>query len=121
MIFNFFKKDKRSELKKRLDAIDAKYIADGGKKISDEAIRKAEERLKQVYEQGEKTELRLLTELAEELKKEKLVKDSVEQGTKISDQMTLDALKSKYEAVIKDNGGQRNEDIETLIKNLDKR
>jgi hypothetical protein len=42
MIFNFFKKDKRSELKKRLDVIDAKYIADGGKKISDEAIRKAE-------------------------------------------------------------------------------
>ena len=121
MIFNFFKKDKRSEHKKLIDEIDAAYIAKGGKKISDEAIRKAKETLKQVYEQGEKTELRLLTELAEELKKEKLVKDSVEQGTKISDQMTLDALKSKYEAVIKDNGGQRNEDIETLIKNLDKR
>ena len=42
MIFNFFKKDKRSELKKRLDVIDAKYIADGGIKISDEVIRKAE-------------------------------------------------------------------------------
>jgi hypothetical protein len=36
----------------------------------------------------------------------------------MSDQMTLDALKSKYEAVLKDNGGQRNEDIETLIKDL---
>ena len=121
MIFNFFKKDKRSEHKKLIDEIDAAYIAKGGKKISDETIRKAEERLKQVYEQGEKTELRLLTELAEELKKEKLVKDSVEQGTKISDQMTLDALKSKYEAVLKDNGGQRNEDIETLIKELGKK
>ena len=121
MIFNFFKKDKRSEHKKLIDEIDAAYIAKGGKKISDETIRKAEERLKQVYEQGEKTELRLLTELAEELKKEKLVKGSVEQGTKISDQMTLDALKSKYEAVIKDNGGQRNEDIEKLIKDLGKK
>jgi hypothetical protein len=121
MIFNFFKKDKRSEHKKLIDEINAAYIAKGGKKISDETIRKAEERLKQVYEQGEKTELRLLTELAEELKKEKLVKGSVEQGTKISDQMTLDALKSKYEAVIKDNGGQRNEDIEKLIKDLGKK
>ena len=122
MIFNFFKKDKRSDHKKKLiDEIDADYIAKGGKKISDETIRKAEERLKQVYEQGEKTELRLLTELAEELKKEKIVKDSVEQGTKISDQMTLDALKSKYEAVLKENGGQRNKDIETLIKDLGKK
>jgi len=121
MIFNFFKKDKRSDHKKLIDEIDADYIAKGGKKISDETIRKAEERLKQVYEQGERTELRLLTELAEELKKEKLIKDSVEQGTKISDQMTLDALKSKYEAVLKENGGQRNKNIETLIKDLGKK
>ena len=121
MIFNFFKKDKRSEHKKLIDEIDAAYITKGGKKISDETIKKAEATLKQVYEQGEKTELRLLTELAEELKKEKIVKDSVEQGTKISDQMTLDALKSKYEAVLKENGGQRNEDIETLIKELGKK
>ena len=42
MIFNFFKKDKRSKLKKELDEIDAIYIAEGGKKISDEEIRKAE-------------------------------------------------------------------------------
>lgn len=121
MIFNFFKKDKRSKLKKELDEIDAAYIAKGGKKISDEAIRKVEERLKQVYEQGEKTELRLLTELAEELRKEKLLKETANQGSKISDQMTLDALKSKYEAVLKENGGQRNEDIETLIKELGKK
>jgi hypothetical protein len=121
MIFNFFKKDKRSELKKRLDVIDAKYIADGGKKISDEAIRKAEETLKKVYEDGEKFELMLLKEMAEEFKKEKLIKDSIEQGSKISDQMTLDTLKSKYDAALKDNGGKRNEDIEKLIKDLGKK
>ena len=121
MIFNFFKKDKRSELKKRLDAIDAKYIADGGKKIRDEAIRKADENLKKIYEDGEEYELMLLKEMNEEFRKEKLVKEAANQGSKISDQMTLDALKSKYEAVLKDNGGQRNEDIETLIKDLGKR
>jgi hypothetical protein len=122
MIFNFFKKDIRSEHKKLIDEIDAAYIAKGGKKISDETIRKAEETLKQVYEQGEKTELRLLTELAEELRKEKLVKETADQGSKISDQMTLDSLRSKYEAVLKkDNGGQRNDDIETLIKDLVKK
>jgi hypothetical protein len=121
MIYNFFKKDNRSDHKKLIDEIDAVYIAKGGKKISDETIRKAEETLKQVYEQGEKTELRLLTELAEELRKEKLVKETADQGSKISDQMTLDVLKLKYEAVLKDNGGQRNEDIETLIKDLGKK
>jgi hypothetical protein len=120
MIFNFFKKDKRSEHKKLIDEIDAAYIAKGGKKISDETIRKAEKTLKQVYEQGEKTELRLLTELAEELRKEKLVKETADQGYKISDQMTLDSLKSKYEVALKVNGGKRNEDIETLIKDLSK-
>jgi hypothetical protein len=121
MIYNFFKKDNRSDHKKLIDEIDAVYIAKGGKKISDETIRKAEETLKQVYEQGEKTELRLLTELAEELRKEKLVKETADQGSKISDQMTLDVLKLKYEAVLKDNSGQRNEDIETLIKELGKK
>jgi hypothetical protein len=35
--------------------------------------------------------------------------------------MTLDSLRSKYEAVLKDNGGQRNDDIETLIKDLVKK
>jgi hypothetical protein len=121
MIFNFFKKDNRSEHKKLLDEIDAAYIAKGGKKISDEAIRKAKETLKQVYEQGEKTELRLLTELAEELRKEKLVKETAVQGSKISDKMTLDTLKSKYDATLKENGGKRNEDIEKLIKDIGKK
>ena len=121
MIFNFFKKDKRSQHKKLIDEIDAAYIVKGGKKISDETIRKAEETLKQVYEQGEKTELRLLTELAEELRKEKLAKESTEQGAKMSDQITIDTLKSKYDAALKDSGGKRNEDIEKLIKDLGKK
>jgi hypothetical protein len=121
MIFNFFKKDKRSEFKKRIDEIDAGYIAKGGKKISDETIKKAEVTLKQVYEQGEKNELRLLTEMVEELRKEKFVKETVDQGSKISDHMTLDSLRSKYEAVLKNNGGQRNDDIEMLIKDLVKK
>lgn len=121
MIFNFFKKDKRSEHKKLIDEIDASYIAKGGKKISDETIRKAEENLKKIYEDGEKFELKLLKELNSELRKEKLVKEAADQGSKISDQMTLDDLKLKYEAALKENGGQRNEDIETLIKDIGKK
>jgi len=107
-----------TKFKKRIDEIDAGYIAKGGKKISDETIKKAEATLKQVYEQGEKTELRLLTELAEELRNEKLVKETADQGSQISDQMTLDALKRKYESTLKNNGGKTNEDIEKLIKDL---
>jgi hypothetical protein len=48
----------------------------------------------------------LLTELADELRKEKLVKETADQGYKISDQMTLDSLKSKYEAALKVKGGK---------------
>ena len=121
MIFNFFKKDKRSKLKKELDEIDATYIAEGGKKISDEEIRKAEENLKKIYEDGEKFELKMLKEMNAELRKEKLEKETADQGSKISDQMTLDDLKLKYKAALKENGGQRNEDIETLIKELGKK
>jgi hypothetical protein len=121
MIFNFFKKDKRSEHKKLIDEIDAAYIAKGGKKISDEDHKKSKERLHQAYLEGEEFELRMLREMNEELKKEKLVKESTEQGAKMSDQMTLDTLKSKYDAALKENGGKRNEDIETLMKDLGKR
>ena len=63
----------------------------------------------------------MLREMNEELKKEKLVKESAEQGAKMSDQMTLDTLKSKYDAALKENEGKRNEDIETLINNLGKK
>ena len=45
--------------------------------------------LKKVYEDGEKFELMLLKEMAEEFKKEKLIKDSIEQGSKISDKLSL--------------------------------
>ena len=38
----------------------------------DEKIKKAEERLKKIYEDGEKYELKLLKELNEELKQESL-------------------------------------------------
>jgi len=120
MIFNLFKKDKRSDLKKRIDELDAAYIAKGGKKVSDEDHKKSKERLHQAYLEGEEFELKLLREMNEELKKEKLVKESTEQGVKTSDQMTLDALKLKYKAVLKINSGQRNNDIEELIKSLEK-
>jgi hypothetical protein len=63
----------------------------------------------------------LLTELAEELRKEKLVKETVDQGSKISDQMTLDALKLMYESALNKNGGKTSEDIEKLIKDLGKK
>jgi len=121
MIFNFFKKDKRSDHKKLIDEIDAAYISKGGKKISDEDHKKSKERLHQAYLEGEEFELRMLREMNEELKKEKLVKESTEQGAKMSDQMTLDTLKLKYDAALKENGEKRNEDIETLIKDLGKR
>ena len=118
---NFLKKNKRGKHKKLIDEIDAAYIAKGGKKISDETIRKAKEKLYKIYEDGEEFELKMLNEMNAEFRKEKLAKEAADRGSKISDQMTLDALKSKYEAVLKDNGGQRNEDIETLIKDLDKK
>jgi len=118
MIFNFFKKDKRSELKKRIDEIDAEYIAKGGKKISDEDHQKALARLHQVYLDGEEYELKMLKEMSQELKKEKLIKETADQGSKISDQVTLNTLKQKYESALKNNGGKTNEDIEKLIKDL---
>jgi len=121
MIFNFFKKDKRSELKKRIDEIDAEYIAKGGKKISDEDHQKALARLHQAYLDGEEYELKMLKEMSQELKKEKLIKETTDHGSKISDQTTLDALKLKYDAALKENGGKRNEDIEKLIKDLGKK
>ena len=62
----------------------------------------------------------MLKEMNAELRKEKLVEETADQGSKISDQMTLDALKLKYKAVLKKNSGQRNNDIEELIKSLEK-
>ena len=121
MIFNFFKKDKRSQLKKLLDELDAAYIAKGGRKISDEEHNKSKANIHKAYLEGEEFELQMLREMNQELKKEKLVKESTEQGAKKSDQMTLDALKLMYESALNKNGGKTSEDIEKLIKDLGKK
>jgi len=74
----------------------------------DEKIKKAEERLKKIYEDGEKYELKLLKELKEELKQESLneqkekktltteqLKEAMQMGYKLADKMELDKLKLK--------------------------
>ncbi len=57
--------------------------------------------LKEVYEQGEETELRLLIELEEEAKKrnedEKNIKEAIQKGVKMSDYSTLRQLKERFE------------------------
>ena len=121
MIFNFFKKDKRSQLKKLLDELDAAYIAKGGRKISDEEHNKSKANIHKAYLEGEEFELQMLREMNQELKKEKIIKETTDQGSKISDRMTLYSLKSKYEAALNKNGAYRNEDIEKLIKDLGKK
>ena len=50
--------------------------------------------LKEVYEQGEETELRLLTEMPEEFRKEK---ESIQKGVKMSDYSSLKQLKERFE------------------------
>jgi hypothetical protein len=100
----------------------------------DEKIKKAEERLKKIYEDGEKYELKLLKELKEELKQESLneqkekktltveqQKEAIQKGFSLADKMELDKLKLKYEKAIEDNGGIKNKKIEKLIKNLEKK
>jgi hypothetical protein len=93
----------------------------------DEKIKKAEERLKKIYEDGEKYELKLLKELKEELRQEKntltteQLKEAMQMGYKLADKMELDKLKLKYEKAIEDNCGIKNKKIEELIKNLEKK
>ena len=57
--------------------------------------------LKEVYEQGEETELRLLIELEEEAKKrnedEKNIKEAIQKGVKTSDYSTLRQLQERFE------------------------
>ena len=66
----------------------------------DEKIKKAEERLKKIYEDGEKYELKLLKELKEELKQESLneqkekktltveqQKEAIQKGFSLADKM----------------------------------
>ncbi len=100
----------------------------------DEKIKKAEERLKKIYEDGEKYELKLLKELKEELKQESLnqqkekktltveqQKEAIQMGFSLADKMELDMLKLKYKKTLEDNGGIKNEKIEKLIKDLEKK
>jgi hypothetical protein len=100
----------------------------------DEKIKKAEERLKKIYEDGEKYELKLLKELKEELKQESLneqkekktltveqQKEAIQKGFSLADKMELDMLKLKYQKNLQVNGGIKNKKIEELIKNLEKK
>lgn len=97
-----------------------------------EKIKKAEERLKKIYEDGEKYELKLLKELKEELKQESLneqkktltveqQKEAIQKGFSLADKMELDMLKLKYKKTLEDNGGIKNKKIEKLIKDLEKK
>ena len=100
----------------------------------DEKIKKAEETLKKIYEDGEKYELKLLKELKEELKQESLIeqkeektltveqqKEAIQKGFSLADKMELDMLKLKYKQNLKDNGGIKNKKIEKLIEDLEKK
>lgn len=100
----------------------------------DEKIKKAKERLKKTYEDGEKYELKLLKELEEELKQEFLneqkekrtltveqQKEAIQKGFSLADKMELDMLKLKYKKTLEDNGGIKNEKIEKIIKDLEKK
>ena len=94
----------------------------------DEKIKKAEERLKKIYEDGEKYELKLLKELKEELKQESLIeqkeektltveqqKEAIQKGFSLADKTELDILKLKYKKTLEDNGKIKNQKIEKLI------
>lgn len=100
----------------------------------DEKIKKAEERLKKIYEDGEKFELRLLKELRQELKQKSLneqkekktltveqQKEAIQKGFSLADKMELDMLKLKYKKTLEDNGGIKNKKIEKLIEDLEKK
>ena len=100
----------------------------------EEKITKAKERLKKTYEDGEKYELKLLKELEEELKQEFLneqkekrtltveqQKEAIQKGFSLADKMELDMLKLKYKKTLEDNSGIKNEKIEKLIKDLEKK
>ena len=100
----------------------------------DEKIKKAEERLKKIYEDGEKYELKLLKELKEELKQESLIeqkeektltveqqKEAMQKGFSLADKTELDILKLKYKKTLEDNGKIKNQKIEKLIEDLEKK
>ena len=100
----------------------------------DEKIKKAEETLKKIYEDGEKYELKLLKELNEELKQESLnehkekktltveqQKEAIQRGCSLADKTELDMLKLKYKKTLEDNGKIKNQKIEKLIEDLEKK
>ena len=100
----------------------------------DEKIKKAEETLKKIYEDGEKYELKLLKELKEELKQESLIeqkeektltveqqKEAIQKGFSLADKTELDILKLKYKKTLEDNGKIKNQKIEKLIEDLEKK
>ena len=100
----------------------------------DEKIKKAEERLKKIYEDGEKYEIKLLKELKEELKQESLIeqkeektltveqqKEAIQKGFSLADKTELDILKLKYKKTLEDNGKIKNQKIEKLIEDLEKK
>ena len=100
----------------------------------DEKIKKAEETLKKIYEDGEKYELKLLKELKEELKQESLIeqkeektltveqqKEAIQKGFSLADKTELDMLKLKYKKTLEDNGKIKNQKIEKLIEDLEKK
>ena len=99
-----------------------------------EKIKKAEERLKKIYEDGEKYELKLLKELKEELKQESLSKqkekktltveqqkEAIQKGFSLADKIELDMLKLKYKKTLEDNSEIKNKKIEKLIEDLEKK
>ena len=100
----------------------------------DEKIKKAEETLKKIYEDGEKYELKLLKELNEELKQESLnehkekktltveqQKEAIQKGFSLADKTELDIHKLKYKKTLEDNGKIKNQKIEKLIEDLEKK
>ena len=93
----------------------------------DEKIKKTKERLKKIYVDGEKYELKLLKELENELRQENNTltaeqqKEAMQMGYKLADKIELDMLKLKYKKSLKDNSGIKNKNIEKLIEDLEKK
>ena len=86
----------------------------------------AEDRLRKVYEDGEKFELEMLERMRQNLSKgQTLTKEqqqqAVQMGVGLADKMELDMLKLKYKQNLEDNGGIKNKKIEKLIKDLEKK
>jgi|688.fasta_scaffold33527_7 hypothetical protein len=95
-------------------------------------IKTAKDRLRLVNKNGEEYELKLLKELEEELSQELVIeqkntltieqqKKAIQTGIKLADKMTLDTLKLKYQKALSENSGIKNEKIEKIIVDLEKK